>query len=422
MSVSTRSWSSIPSVIRDGSWYLVVNLGSKVSSLFLVIFAARIGGADGLGSFARLTSVSLVVSAACDFGFSTEAMRYVSSSRAKALDMRFIHGIARNRAIFAFILAATASLLLTWNHGARLLTVTSCAAYSSALVVTSISAAVNNGLGRFQSTGILLGVARGASVPLSFALVSAIQSSEILLSSLAICEGLAAFLLWRRLTWRAYRSQNAGSVEGGKSKLDIGSARRFGLSAFINMFVNKSDALLLSTALNLMALGAYSSASQVENALTTLSLVPASALTVHTAREAVQVRRRAALKMTLVAVATLATAGSVVLFATATIWLPMAFGQDLVGAVVTVRITLVGAPLSASAGVLLMALAGTGASSRVLSVWLTAAVLTVPTMYVLAQLLGSEGAAIGSLVRDLTMFVMALVQYRRNEKCGVANA
>lgn len=404
---ASRRRYAIPHVIRDGLWSFWINIGSKASVFVQIAIAARAGGPAGLGAYSQVVAAAVLISSLCDFGFSTEATRYAASA-ARRVNLRTVWLLMRWRMLGAAALTAAAVLYFCVKRGdVNVLTIASASLYSSALIAVAVGVGIANGLGIFRFTGIALGLARLSSIPF-FALTLLMASpNSALIACAAITEVAAACLIWYKVRRTAARCIEPISVQ----TIDQRRAVQFGGASSINILINQSDTFFLSAALPLAALGAYATASQIENAVTTIALVPASALMVHIARATPDgdSDSRRALRGTATAVALLSLAMAIVLAAAAPIWIPVILGEAMTASIVPVRIVLIGATLSCLAGVTLMALSGLGRGRSVLIVWLTTAALSIPIMYILSKLYGETGAAVGALIRDGILLTSAVV-------------
>lgn len=410
----------LPPVIRDGLWSFLISFGSKASVLAQIAIAARLGGPTGLGAFAQLVAASVLISSLCDFGFSTEATRYAAAVGDR-VDLRVIWLRLFPRVMAAAALTAGTVLFFgVMQNDVSLPSILFTTMYACALIAGAVGIAVANGIGMFRFTGTTLGIARLCSIPLSFLAFLGGSPNSVLIASIAISEAAAALLIWRQVRQAGARSLKPISVQ----TIDHRRALQFGGAAFINILINRSDIFLLSSVMPLAALGAYATASQLENAVTTVALVPATALMVHIARstqDGDELASRNAFHSTATVVALLSLAMALVLAAAAPFWIPIAFGDAMSSSVVPVRIVMVGATFNCLAGVTLMALAGLGRSRSVLRVWLITAAISVPVMYVLAKSYGEVGAALGALVRDailVTAAVMAALRTSLMKKGG----
>jgi hypothetical protein len=280
--------------------------------------------------------------------------------------------------------------------------------YACALIAGTVGIAIANGIGMFQFTGTTLGVARLCSIPLSFLALLVESPNSMLIASVAISESAAVLLIWRQVRHASARSLEPIAVQ----TIDQRRALQFGGASFLNILINSSDIFLLSSVMPLAALGAYATASQLENAVTTVALVPASALMVHVAR-ATQAgddsASRKAFLSTAMMVVLLSVAMALVLAVAAPFWIPIVFGNAMTSSVVPVRIVMLGATFNCLAGATLMALSGLGRSRSVLRVWLVTAAISVPVMYIFARSYGEVGAALGALVRDGILVTVAVL-------------
>lgn len=400
--------SGLPPVIRDGLWSFLISFGSKASILAQVAIAARMGGPTGLGAFSQLVAAAVLISSLCDFGFSTEATRYAAAVGDR-VDLRAVW-----RRLFPRIMAAaalTAGTVLfvgVMQDDVSLPSILFTTMYSCVLIAGAVGIAIANGVGMFRFTGTTLGVARLSSIPLSFLALLGGSPNSVLIASIAISEAAAVLLIWRQVRQTGARSLKPISVQ----TIDHRRSLQFGGAAFINILINRSDIFLLSAVMPLAALGAYATASQLENAVTTVALVPASALMVHIARSnqaGDDSAGRRAYRSTATMAGLLSIAMAFVLSTAAPFWIPVVFGEAMTSSIVPVRIVMVGATLNCLAGVTLIALSGLGKSRSVLKVWLITAAISVPAMYILAQSYGEIGAALGALVRDGILVATAVV-------------
>lgn len=404
--------SGLPPVIRDGLWSVLITFGSKASILAQIAIAGREGGPAGLGAFSQLVAAAVLIATLCDFGFTTEATRYAAAAGDR-VDLGAVWQRLFWRLLTATVLTGTVSLLFgIIQKDVNVLSILLTSMYSGALFAGAVGIAIANGVGMFRFTGTTLGTARVMSVPVSFLALLVDSPNSVLIASIAICETVSALVIWRRVRKGGIRSLEPISVQ----VIDHHRALQFGAAGFINVLINRSDIFLLSFVMPLAALGAYATASQLENAVTTVALVPASALIVHVARAAQagdDTTSSMAFRSTVTMAVLLSLVMALVLVVTAPFWIPVIFGEAMKSSIVPVRIVMAGATLNCVAGVTLMALSGLGRSSLVLKVWLITAAATLPVTYMLAQSYGEIGAALGAFVRDGALVTAALVAARQ---------
>jgi O-antigen/teichoic acid export membrane protein len=194
--------------------------------------------------------------------------------------------------------------------------------------------------------------------------------------------------------------------------LNIRETWRYGVGAIANTIMNRSDTVVVALALSATALGTYAVASQTENALTTLAMIPAGALVPHVARAGGGANSRAKTRTTLqVAVAIYLLLALPVAIAP-TQFARVVFRIDLADPL-PLRVCLVAGVVSVAGGILMQHLTGVGEARALVRIWTVTAVIAVIAMVCLSVLFGALGAAIGALVRDVTFFTLGLRAVQR---------
>jgi O-antigen/teichoic acid export membrane protein len=175
------------------------------------------------------------------------------------------------------------------------------------------------------------------------------------------------------------------------------------LATAANVLINRADAALVGLAAGSSVSGIYAPASTIENAVTTLALIPTASALTHIGRASAG-SVRSLVRTYLAWAAGLATAGGL-LVVVASPLLPAVLGQDFSTSSPTTRIVMLGAPLSVAAAVYSAALVAQGRMWAVAQAWIAAGVVAVASQFVLAGALGATGAAMGSVLRDAALAV-----------------
>jgi len=370
--------------------------------LVLMALAGRASGLDAVGLVILATSTGYLVAAVADFGLSTQTARWFArmtdASRAQ------LRGPLLVRTLGAIPIAlAIAWLLFTSSFpdlsdpGWIVSTALLAGAYCASLITTQAA----YGSGRFRRTATLNGGIRLLSVGLLLLASFAGAAVWSLVLVVAVAEYAIAVLQYQSL-----------SPVGAASTEDLTPRRTwpFAVGPIANNLMNRSDTVVVAAVATAVVVSSYALASQIENALTTIALVPAGAATVYAAR-----RSGGAMARQLGVVSTV-VGGIYVVLAIPVAIAPSVFTNVLFGVVppseMPIRICLLAGIFSCLAGVAIMLLNGAGDGRGTAAIWTSAAVASVVFLMGGAWLFGADGAAYGALIRDVLLFGLAWTRLR----------
>ncbi|GIG53780.1 hypothetical protein Dac01nite_05320 [Demequina activiva] len=385
--------------VLDGIWTAAASAGGKIQALVLLGAAGAVGGIEGTGLVVLVTSTALLISSIIDAGLTPQIGRLAARGEIAGRSA-VVRPLAWRVAIHVPAQSAAFCLFVWWGAAPEdpvpwlLAQVIYGVAYHLASSMTGLA----YGQFRFRATAVVNAVIRLSTVPMLVAAALAGWSGYALIVVLAVGELVIAGVqyavardsrelaqsprvLWPRNTWR------------------------YGIGAVANTIMNRSDTVVLAWGLTATGLGVYAVASQTQNALTTVAMIPAGALLVHVARAGRS--RQADSVFSTTATVTLALYGAIAL--------PfMLFPSPLVEVlfrvtlddVTPLRICLAAGVFSVIGGVQMQHLTGLGEAREITRIWLTTAVASVTLMVILAFAFGAVGAALGALGRDLLFFFL----------------
>jgi O-antigen/teichoic acid export membrane protein len=389
--------------VADGLWTATAAAGSKIQTLAALSIGGRMGNLEGLAIMVLATSTAILAASAADIGLSSQIVRaYASGGVRKRSDMLPAFAV---RLGLCVPLAGAAAVVI-WSVRSDIsdpalwfgAIVFYALAFLSSMLITNMA----YGLGRFRRGASLNGIVRAATIPALFALSLVVADPLWLLLALGIGELVIAALQYRQAP------QQNPRTDGDPVGLGIRHSWRFGVGSLMNTLMNRSDTVIISGVASPQALGIYSVASQVENALTTVALIPAGAATTYAARNrdrgaAVSHRR---IVTGTVALAYLAMAVPFFLFAEPLTEFVLGVTID---DITPVRILVFSGLLSCFGSVAMKILTGEGRQNAVAGIWMATAVVTVVAMATGAYLAGGVGAAIGAAARDTVFCVLTWV-------------
>lgn len=379
----------------DGIWTAATSVGSKAEVLALLTAAAYAGGTVGVAGAVLSLAIGGLALSFIDAGLTAQSARVFAA--APDSDRRIVRRPLALRAMLyvvvvpdvAWLLFGTAvSNPLAWAFGTAL--------YALGLQLSQVTTGARYGTGAFRGGAVLNGGIRLLAVPLLLLLGASGLEPALLVFLMAVTELAIAAVQYANLPRRADSNRRADP------QLRVASTWKFGVAAALNGLVNRSDTVLIAGVVTASALATYGVASQLENALTTVALVPSGAVLVYAAR-AKGKGDGAGLQGVLV-IATAVAAVYLVIGLAAIVWvepITVILFDSSVADTTPLVICVVAGLFGALGGVASQHLVGIGASSRTLAIWIVVAVVAVVALPVGAALGGASGAAVGALVRDL---------------------
>ena len=381
--------------VVDGVWTIAASLGSKVQTLVLMAVAGYSGGVSSLGAVVLATSISYLAAAVGGVGLSPQANRWFArnpdgarSTLLSPLSWRaaFAATLGCAGAVALFGASVDDSSLGCWVVTVGLLS----AAYLSATAMTSAA----YGSGRFRQAATLNGLVRLTSVVVLVALALVPAPIWVQLATVALFEGVIAASQYAGLRRGHLRLQGALSVR---------TTWPYSIGPIANNLMNRSDTVVVAAAASSSAVGVYGLASQIENALTTIALVPAGAAITYAARDSSQrtVARQQLVVSTVVG--GLYSAMAIPLLLWTDPITELVFGVTLDSAL-PIQICVVAGIFSCLGGLGMQILTGVGDRVAIVWIWAVTAITAIALIGIGAAVAGATGAALGALIRDLLFF------------------
>lgn len=393
--------------VLDSLWTLTSSFGSKIQTLTVLAIAARTGDVESAAHVVLGTSSSALCLTIVDAGLSTQVVRQYAQHRSLATRALIRPLLLRVPIYVPLVLVLSAALYRSTGTD-WLLFFLAVLILATGLQASQAVSQATYGLGLFRRGAAVNGVVRAGTVPVLICLGLAGVPAELLLIIVGLGEYVIALLQYRhiarRSTERLLNSRNAFHVR---------SSWRYGVGGIANTLMNRSDTVVVSFFSGAAVVAVYGVASQVENALTTLALVPAAALVTYTARATAEGRNSRHLP----------TVAWSVVIAYTVIAIPFTvFPQQLVGAVFSsqvadpavIRICVLAGLFSSLAGVAMQQLVGLGRAVVVSTLWVVVAIVGVAGLTLGTAIAGAPGAAAGALVRDLFFCLSTWLMVRRS--------
>lgn len=389
--------------VIDGLWTATAAAGSKIQTLAALSIAGRMGDLGGLAILVLATSTAILAASVADLGLSSQIVRaYASGGVRRRADMLSAFAVRLGLCVPLAVAAAVGINSVRTDIPNPVLWSGVIVFYAIAFLSSMLITNMAYGLGRFRRGASLNGLVRAATIPALFGLSLVVADPLWLLVVLGVGELVIAALQYRQAP-----EENPRPVADPVG-LGIRHSWRFGVGSIMNTFMNRSDTVIISGVASPQALGLYSVASQVENALTTAAMIPAGAATTYAARvrdrHAARSHRRTVTGT--VVLAYLAMGVPFFLFA-------QPLTQFVLGVTIDditpVRILVVSGLLSCLGSVAIKILTGEGRQNAVAGIWVVTAVVTVVGMAAGAYFAGGTGAAIGAAARDTVFFVLTWI-------------
>lgn len=399
--------------VLDGMWTAAASAGGKIQALVLLGAAGTLGGIEATGLVVLVTSTGILVMALLDAGLTPQIGRLAAQGEVASRDA--IRGPLARR-VLLHVPSGVAAYLLVVHLGLRpdeaAVWCAAQVAYGIGFHLAYSTTGLAYGQFRFRPTAVLNASIRLATVPALLAVAAWDAPLYLLVFVLAAGELVIAGVQYAKA-----RTKVDAPIT--RAALTVRNTWRYGVGAIANTVMNKSDTVVLAAALSATGLGTYAIASQTENALTTLALIPAGALIVHVARSGHGDESQAKFATTArVVAAVYAVMALPVLVAPAPI-AHLVF-RVTVDDTTPLRICVASGLLFVIASVQMQHLTGLGAARDFTRIWVVTAVVGIAAMVVLANAWGATGAAIGAVVRDATYFALTLAAVRRWHPRGFA--
>lgn len=394
-------------LLARGSWTILTNAGTKVEALALIVGGGIAGGLSGVGTLAAVFAAGTLASSVADFGYASEVARFVAAHPSRAPAIVSLRGGLWRGAV-ALGLGIVLSFGLVPSAYRSEGTIAAVGVIAASLFLSTLATQVAYGWQRFRASSILTACTRAPSILLVPALAATAGIGGAVLAVVLVEIVTAAVVL--TFVVRTLPAPDGEATELRPTRRHIW----LGLGSIANTVINRSDTALVSSATAAGSVGVYSLASQAENAVTTIALAPATGVPTHVAiaRSRNQDFRRT-VNVTCLSVGLLTAVGSVLIVAASFLYPATdALGiarHDLDLLHLPLIICMAAAPLSSMAGVLLLAQIGQAHHRGIAAVWTTTAVVTIPTMWLLARAEGALGAATGAAVRDLVLCGLAAI-------------
>ncbi len=403
-------------VAKIGGWTAFLHVGSKVQAVALMVSGAIIGGTSGVGAVTVMYGTALLAGSLADFGVGTETMRFIASTPGrKEIDSALRTGARRSS--IAFGLGAVAVALIGGRHEAASVVGILAGGATAASMTTQLWAqGILYGLLRFRAASLTSGLLRaGLSLGLPMCAAVGMKAAGVL-AYLAVMETtIAIALVAAAARARRYATNSESQGNGNRS-----TPHWLGVAALTNVIINRSDTVIISMAATTAVAGTYAVASQVENAISTLALIPAGALAAFVSRSKVANQSvRTAKRLANISAGIAGAMGVLVVIVILSVG---ALGPEKLSAIghgqqiAAIIICCLGAPMSAAGGVLLSAYVAVGQHKNLASAWLVASALSVPCMLLGARLAAAPGASLGALVRDAALLAIAKRLWRREQE------
>lgn len=395
-------------LVATGMWTLGVNLGAKAQALAILVAGGIADGVAGVGVVSAGYAAAILGSAVADFGYSPEATRFIARNPVNGALVRIISGGVRRTPI-ALSAAFVIGMVTSSGTPARvpILALTGVAAFWVQLL-----SQILYGLYEHRAAAGTLFIVRILSA-LLLPIAATLWATDGVLGALLVTDTACATALGVAL-----RSVYRRCADGDVAERPLAAHRWLGVGAVVSALINRRDAALVASVADSTVVGVYSVASQLQNAVATLALVPSGALSTHVAQEAQRRRDGAGVVWRMVLlVSALSTAGGVLVVAAS--WLPwfgpyFAEGSELEPLRLALVILMLSGPVGTAGGLLLTASVAHGRHRDVGLAWLMLGLIGVPLIVLLAAGYGVVGAALGAALRDALTLGAGVVCWRRS--------
>lgn len=408
-STTTRQAKSSPitDLAKAGSWSALQHIGSKAQVLALMAAGAITTGTSGVGLVTSVFGAAVFASSMTDFGYGSECARVLAGSPSRQTSFLVMRG-GVVRATAALILGVLLGLASFWRN-TEAMSIIVVPLVAVALFGQSLATSLMYGLSHFRATSTVAArwrVAGAACLPV-VAFIDGRAGS--LLVAMALVELVVACTLLMALRTAIMRLEPASPTP-----VTIQPSYALGIGTVVNTLVNRSDTFLLSLLAGPTLVGMYAIASQVENAVTTLALVPSTALPTFVAHSTARKSEYMNYVYRITQI-TFIAALSLASLTAAGVWGLHAVGSRILGHGVlsadqawVILVCLIGAPFCAAAGSMISAYVGVGDHKRIGIAWTLVAASSVPSTIVLVQLHSVLGPSLSALGRDLILFGLSI--------------
>jgi O-antigen/teichoic acid export membrane protein len=409
-------------LLRDAAWSLVFNLLNKTQTVAIVVAGLIVDGVVGVGQITTIIAAANLGAGLADFGYSYECGRFIAASPCQSNVARAIRQIPA-RVLIGAGLGIVGYALTVGIHSSRasasaLLTV---GVLGGALAASAVFLQVLYSLDRFRIASSTLGVLRGLSGVAAIIVAGATKSVIAVAAVTAVIEVASAGVLLLAT------ARGAKHLEIGRGVERIGGAYLWlGVGSTVSTFVNRSDVLLVASLTNPVALGVYSIASQLENAIESFALAPSAPMLVHAARARasgapieplIRQGRRAALALGLSATA-LALTG----YLSYVSLVPDAKDVASGAAIFTIIACALSSSFVALGGIYVNVLAAFRNYRQISFVRTSSGVVAIAMFVVLAPPFAAPGAACAAVIRDLSFLTFAIASAKRETSQLTAEA
>ncbi|MFF2487714.1 lipopolysaccharide biosynthesis protein [Microbacterium sp. NPDC058062] len=387
--------------VIDGMWTLAASVGSKIQTLVLLAIAGRLGGIEIVGATVLATSIAVLVASVCDLGLSTQGMRWFAVE--PEAGRRGIRNALVARSASAVPIAGIVAWFFfahTYGQSTALLWAAAVAAYAGAFCASFIATNCGYGSGRFKGAATLNGTVRSASVVVLLGVGTAGLPAWSLILVLALAEVVIAFAQYKHLP------TGNGAV---RAPIALRQTWQYAVGPIANNLMNRSDSVVVAAFSSATVVGFYGLASQLQNALTTVALIPSGASVAYAARAESANRASRQLLVVSSLVATIYVVVATPFFLWPTDLCALVFGVSDIDAL-TIRICLVAGIFSCVAGVAMQVLTGVGDRAGIATIWALTAIVAIVLLAFGAKIFGAPGAAVAALVRDILFLTATLVR------------
>jgi O-antigen/teichoic acid export membrane protein len=400
-------------MFSDSAWSLTFNLLNKSQTIAVIVAGLVIHGVIGIGEVTTVVAAATLGAGLADFGYSYECGRFVASNPTRPAAQRVIRRLGALIAVGAALSYVSFRFTVGIDHPwSTPWTLAAIAVLGGAFEASVVLLQLLYSLDRFRTGSAILGVFRAASGPLAIAVAAVTTSVAAVAITLAATEIVAASALF--IAARRVMAALPDYDPGGRIGL---SYLWLGVGSVANMFANRGDVLVVGALADPLALGIYSVASQIENAIESLALVPSSPLLVRASRaraERAPIRplMRRAHRATL-GLSVASTALVLLLYAG---YLAVATSDHQLsgrGAVLTITICAAASSLVASAGVNMTALLALQRYRLASVIRLSSGALAIVLFVTLVPHFAAPGAAIAAAGRDASLFVLSQFAARK---------
>jgi O-antigen/teichoic acid export membrane protein len=280
---------------------------------------------------------------------------------------------------------------------------------NSLFLVGSIGlCAVLNGLGDFHSPAIWVGGARVTSSVAAIAGAAIQPTATTVIGCFAAAEAIGLL----GLLWVLHRAK-ARLRDEEHPKARVRRARLwFGVAQFVNLITNQADTLLVASILSPTQLGLFATASTLENGAATLGFAPAMPVALRSIGTTLGGNRASGARLLRRAFVTAATAAIAL---AVLVWGFSQLAGDAINKLeglttgegpAVLALCVAAAPIGVIADLCIVVAMGFGRHRRLGISQIQAGVVSVAAIVLGAQAAGAIGAAVGTIVRDVSRLLL----------------